>query len=166
VLQNSAIDRVGGRIAFWVERILALGLIAGIVLDFINVVGRYVSGITLVGVDEFELYIVIWIAFLGAVVVTWRGEHLRMDVLSNSCPRLFQKAFMALEMVTMFSVAAFIGLESFWYSEKLFALGAVSDILHVPTWIPHIALGIGFFAIALIVLVRGLEMLRRPGATP
>jgi len=105
VLRNSAIDRVGGRIAFWVERILALGLIAGIGLDFINVVGRYVSGVTLVGVDEFELYIVIWIAFVGAVVVTWRGEHLRMDVLSNACPAAFQKVFLAVEMVTMFSMA-------------------------------------------------------------
>jgi TRAP-type C4-dicarboxylate transport system permease small subunit len=73
---------------------------------------------------------------------------------------------MALEMVTMFSVAVFVGLESFWYSERLFALGAVSDILHVPTWIPHSAVGFGFFAIALIVLVRGLEMLRRPDPTP
>ena len=47
-------------------------------------VGRYVFGFALNGVDEIEIYILIWIAFLGAAVVTWRGLHLRMDVLVNA----------------------------------------------------------------------------------
>ena len=43
-------------------------------------------GFALNGVDEVEIYILIWIAFLGAALVTWRGTHLRMDVLIAACP--------------------------------------------------------------------------------
>ena len=70
----------------WVERVLAVALLAGISLNVINVIGRYLAGFALNGVDEIEIYILIWIAFLGAALVTWRGSHLRMDVLILACP--------------------------------------------------------------------------------
>jgi TRAP-type C4-dicarboxylate transport system permease small subunit len=46
----------------------------------------------------------------------------------------------------------------------MYALGAVSDIAHIPTWIPHSAIAISFTAIALIVLVRGLQRITRTDA--
>lgn len=143
----------------WVERVLAFALIVGIALNFINVVGRYLSGYTLTGGDEIEIYILIWIAFLGAAAITWRHQNLRMDVLMNASPYIVQKAVAVFEMLVLFCVASFVAVQSFRYVERMYALGAVSDIAQIPTWIAHSAIAVSFAAMALIVIVRGLQKL-------
>jgi TRAP-type C4-dicarboxylate transport system permease small subunit len=158
------LEQVADAVAFAVERVLAVALIAGITLNFINVVGRYVSGFTLIGVDEIEIYILIWTAFLGAAVVTWRGQHLRMDVLLNACPSLLKKTVTVVEICVMLAVAVFVTYQSFLYVQRIHALGAVSDIARVPTWFPHSAIFLSFATIALIVVIRMALVLRRRDA--
>jgi C4-dicarboxylate transporter DctQ subunit len=152
-----SIDKPVDALVTWIERGLAIGLLIGIFLIVINVVGRYLAGFALNGVDEIEIYILIWIAFLGAALVTWRHSHLRMDVLIGACPRTVRRVVAIFEMAVMLAVSAFVAWQSFKYVERMYALGAVSDIAHIPTWIPHSAIAISFAAIALIVLVRGLQ---------
>ncbi len=153
---RDAITRAGNRIVGMLEAVLAIALIAGILLDFGNVVGRYTGAFSLLGVDELEIYILIWIAFLGAVAVTWHGQHLRMDVLVQSLPRPLKQVVVAAEIAIAFLVMAFVALQSFQYVGKLFALGSVSDILGIPTWIPHSAVSISLTCMALIVLFQGI----------
>lgn len=155
------VDKVAEAIASALERVLAVALIAGIVLNFINVVGRYLSGYTLIGADEIEIYILIWVAFLGAALVTWRGDHLRMDVLLVVCPTIVRKAVAVAEIGVMLAVTAFVAFQSFRYVERIYALGAVSDIARVPTWFPHSAVFVCFATIALIMLVRCVQRLAR-----
>ena len=162
---RNAIEKGVDALAAAVERVLAVALIVGIALNFINVVGRYLGGFTLTGVDEIEIYILIWIAFLGAAIVTWRGEHLRMDVLINACPPVVRTIVAILETGVMLAVAIFVAVQSFRYVERIYALGAVSDIARIPTWIPHSAIFISFGAIALIVVLRGVRRLTRPPET-
>lgn len=140
-----------------IERVLAIGLLIGIFLNVVNVVGRYLAGFALNGVDEIEIYILIWIAFLGAALVTWRDRHLRMDVLIGACPLAVRRVMALFEMAVMLAVSGFVAWQSLKYVERMYALGAVSDIAHIPTWIPHSAIALSFAAIALIVLVRGLQ---------
>ena len=147
----------------WLERVLAIGLMLGITLNFVNVVGRYVGGYALNGVDEVEIYILIWIAFLGAALVTWRDAHLRMDVLISACPPKVRWLVGLLEMLVMLVVAAFVAWHSFKYVERIYALGAVSDIARIPPWIPHSAIPAGFGAIVLIVLLRGAQRIMPQG---
>lgn len=156
---KSAIERIGNRIAFVVERVLALGLIAAIVLDFVNVAGRYTGGFTILGADEIEIYVLVWIAFLGAVAVTWRRQHLRMDVLYHGSPPFIRKIVAIFELAVMLVVTGFVAIQSFTYVEKLYALGVRSDIVRVPMWIPHLAVGICFAAMAAIVALRGLRLI-------
>ena len=164
--ENSTIERIGDRIIFVAERILALGLIAGISLDFINVVGRYTGGFSVLGIDEIEIYILIWIAFVGAVAITWRQLHLRMDILTGSFSLPVRRIIWAFETLVMLVVTAFVGVQSFFYVSKVFALGSISDIVGLPMWIPHSAVCLSFFAISAIVLVRGVERLRMSNPGP
>lgn len=159
MMQKSALDRAGNRIAAIVERVLALGLVAAIGLDFLNVMGRYSGGFSLIGVDEVEIYILVAMAFLGAAAVTWRQQHLRMDVIVGACPRFIQKGVALFEMAVMLVVAGFVGWQSFAYVRRVFTLGTVSDIAGIPMWIPHAAVSLSFFLIAFIVVVRGLQLL-------
>ena len=157
------LDRAVDMLATAIERVLAVALVVAISLNFINVIGRYLGGFTLTGVDEIEIYVLIWIAFLGAAVVLWRNGHLRMDVLLDACPAAVRKAVFAVETAVLFVVASFAAVESFQYVERIRALGAVSDIAHIPTWIPHSAIFLSFGAMALMVVLRGIRIMRRGG---
>ena len=55
-------------------------------LNFTNVLGRYLFGISLLGSDEVQVFIMVGMTFLGAAVVTRRNLHLRMDVLVRFMP--------------------------------------------------------------------------------
>jgi TRAP-type C4-dicarboxylate transport system permease small subunit len=163
---SGSLDRYVDALVTWIERVLGVLLLVGISLNVINVVGRYLAGFALNGVDEIEIYILIWIAFIGAALVTWRGSHLRMDVLILSCPPAIRWLVGWLEMIVTLVVTSFVAWQSFKYVERIYALGAVSDIAHIPTWIPHSAIAISFTAMALIVLLRGLQRITGSGQTP
>jgi TRAP-type C4-dicarboxylate transport system permease small subunit len=156
------LERAADAVASLLERVLAVALIAGIALNFANVIGRYLFGFALNGVDEIEIYILIAIAFLGAAVVTWRGQHLRMDVLLGTCPVLVQKSVALVEMCVLAGVATFAAVQSFRYVERIYALGAVSDIARIPTWLPHSTVFLGFATMVVIVVIRGAQKLSRP----
>src|SRR5262245_18931718 len=96
-----AVVKGADALATFAERVLALGLLVGISLNFINVIGRYFAGFALNGADEIEIYILIWIAFLGAAAVTWRGLHLRMDVLISNFPGRLRFAVWIFESAVM-----------------------------------------------------------------
>lgn len=152
-----SIDSRVDALVTWIERVLAVGLLVGIFLNAINVVGRYLAGYALNGADEIEIYILIWITFVGAALVSWRGSHLRMDVLIAACPPLVRWLVGLFEMLVMLTVCTFVAWHSFKYVERMYALGAVSDIARIPTWIPHSAVAVGFAAMVLIVLLRGFQ---------
>jgi TRAP-type transport system small permease protein len=168
--QAGWLERVGNAIASTIERGLALALIGGIALNFTNVAGRYLFGFALTGADEIEIYILVCIAFLGAAIVTWRRAHLRMDVLVGACPDILRRGVALLETTVLVVVAAFVTVQSARYVEKMHALGAVSDIAHVPIWMPHSAIVIGFGAMTLIAIVCALRNLigtrRSPSTAP
>ncbi len=82
----SVIDKALDRMARAIELALALAFIVAVLLNFGNVVGRYVFGVSLLASDEVQVFIMVAMTFLGAVVVTRRNEHLRMDVLVQFMP--------------------------------------------------------------------------------
>ena len=53
------IDRVFDRIARIIEVTLALAFIFAVLLNFTNVLGRYLFGISLLGADEVQIFIMI-----------------------------------------------------------------------------------------------------------
>lgn len=144
------IDKLLERLSKALGVVLALLLIAMIVLNFVNVVCRYGFGFSIQGADEVQVFGLVWLTFLGAVVVSWRNQHLRMDVVLVTLPSLVQRVVRLLETFCFMIVGTFIAVHSFSYTSRMFQLGSASDMAGVPTWIPHSAVVIGF---ALMVLV-------------
>lgn len=136
-----------------IERALALAFIAAVCLNFANVVGRYGFGRSIAAADEIQIYIMVFMAFLGAAVVSWRRQHLRMDVLVRFLPRPVQSALRLCEIVLVAAVAGFALVQSWRYSAQMFAIGRTSDIGGIPMWIPHGAVVLGF-ALILVSLFR------------
>jgi TRAP-type C4-dicarboxylate transport system permease small subunit len=145
-----------------IERVLAYAFIAAVGLNFINVVGRYGFGTTILSADELQIYIMVFMTFLGAAVVAWRGQHLRMDVLVNALPAPIRHVARIAELAVIVILAAFVLWNSTYYAMQMFSFGRVSDMARVPMWIPHGVVAVGFGLMALIGCLRLVQILAGP----
>lgn len=141
------------------ENVLAVSLMVAVILNFSNVVTRYGFGFTISFADEIELYILVFVTFLGAAVVSWRRAHLRMDVLVTSLPPSMQRVIQLFEMVVVLGLMIFFSYQSWSYAAKMFALDRRSDIADLPMWIPHSGLCLGFALIAIVALMHLVQAL-------
>ena len=145
-------DKFFESVSFWIERILAIAFAAAVILSFVNVIGRYMFGSTIIWADEIQIYIMIWMAFLGAVVATWRQMHLRMDLLFRMLPPPLRLCVQVLEFAAMIVLAGVVVALSGQYAYNMLVLGRLSDVAQVPMWIPHSGVALGFSLILLMAL--------------
>ncbi len=142
------IERAIERLADALLTGLGLLVIAAVCLNFANVVGRYVFGQALFGADEIQTFMMVWMAFLGAVIVGWRNAHLRMDVLVRGLPRGVQRALRLLELLLLAATATVVAFQSWKFVITMAELDRRSDAANIPMAIPHAAVAIGFTLIA------------------
>jgi TRAP-type C4-dicarboxylate transport system permease small subunit len=159
------IDKLLDRLARIIELVLALAFIAAVLLNFTNVVGRYLFGVSLLGSDEVQVFIMVAMTFLGAVVVTRRDEHLRMDVLARRAPQSVRFALRMIEQALLIVLAGFVLSQSWFYAAQMFRIGRTSDMAGVPMWIPHGTVTLGFALMLLIACWRLVTVTRRREAT-
>ena len=146
------IDKLFDRAARVIELALAVAFLVAIALNFANVIGRYLLGRSILWADEVQIFIMIAMTFIGAVVVTWRRQHLRMDVLAKLLPGPLQTLLKVLELLLMLVLMSFVLFHSFDYTKRMLAIGRTSDTAGVPMWIPHGSVAFGFGLIALVSL--------------
>ncbi len=142
-----------------IERTLAYAFIAAVGLNFINVVGRYGFGSSMLGADELQIYIMVFMTFLGAAVVAWRNRHLRMDVVVAALPEPIRRTVKIAEAFAIVILTTFVLWNSTYYAKQMYVLGRMSDMAHVPMWIPHGAVALGFGLMALIGCLRLVEIM-------
>jgi TRAP-type C4-dicarboxylate transport system permease small subunit len=156
------IDKALDRVARVIELALALAFIFAVLLNFANVVGRYLLGISLIGADEVQIFIMVGMTFLGAAVVTRRNLHLRMDVLVRFFPHPIQLALRIIEQLLLIALAGFVLSQSYFYARQMLRIGRTSDMAGVPMWIPHGLVALGFLLILIYAVCRLLHAGRGP----
>lgn len=158
------IDQAFDRIARAIEVALALAFICAVALNFGNVVGRYVFGVSLLGSDEVQIFIMVGMTFLGAAVVTRRNLHLRMDVLVRFLPSPVQLVLWIVEQLLLIALAVFVLTQSYFYAHRMMRIGRTSDMAGVPMWIPHAMVALGFGLILLVAIWRIVRTSKRDPA--
>jgi TRAP-type C4-dicarboxylate transport system permease small subunit len=164
--ERSLIEKVFDRVARVLELVLAIAFIAAVLLNFTNVVGRYLFGLSLLGSDEVQVFIMVGMTFLGAVIVTHRNMHLRMDVLVRFMPRWLQIALRFAEMLLLIALAGFVLSQSYFYASQMLRIGRTSDMAGVPMWIPHGMVALGFCLILIVAVARLLRPAPQPAPEP
>jgi TRAP-type transport system small permease protein len=152
------VSRALDRLTYWIEQTLAYAFIVAVALNFINVVGRYGFGSTILSADELQIYIMVFMTFLGAAVVAWRNQHLRMDVVVNALPAPARGLVRVAELLTIVVLSGFVLWNSTYYAKQMFVIGRVSDMAGVPMWIPHGTVAVGFGLMALIGCLRLVQI--------
>jgi TRAP-type C4-dicarboxylate transport system permease small subunit len=151
------VSRILDHLTWGLERVLAYAFIGAVSLNFINVIGRYGFGATILSADELQIYIMVFMTFLGAVVVAWRGQHLRMDVVVNAMPAPVRRLVHIAELAAIVILCAFVLWNSTYYAAQMFSFGRVSDMARIPMWIPHGVVAVGFGLMALIGCLRLIQ---------
>src|SRR5262245_2014819 len=163
---HAMIDTVLDRVARVIELVLAIAFILAVVLNFTNVVGRYVFGVALLGSDEVQVFVMVAMTFLGAAVVTRRNQHLRMDVLVRYMPEPVRRMLRIAEQALLIVLAAFVLSQSWFYAGQMLRIGRSSDMAGVPMWIPHGFVALGFALMLLIACWRLVNVAPRRNGGP
>lgn len=141
-----------------IELILSAAFIFAVALNFITAADRYIFKHSIIGSDEVQTYIMVWVTFAGAAVVSWRHRHLRMDVLVSRLPHPVRIALLGLEFALILGLTVVLAKQSFVYAAQMELLDRRSDLASLPMWIPHGALFVGFGLIALLTAWRIVEL--------
>jgi len=146
----------------WLYIVLGVVMLAGVALNLANVIGRYAVGKPIFWAEEVLVVMVIWGVFFGAAVVSWRGDHLNMDLFYARMGRRSRFAINCFIASVMVSICLFIAWQSWTIVQMFHQTDAVSTGAQIPKVIPHSALLVGFLLSALAVIVRWRRWLTEP----
>jgi C4-dicarboxylate transporter DctQ subunit len=141
-------------VASFFSRLLGAALIVAVIINVVNVVARYGFNHAITGADELQIYLMVAMAFLGAVVAHIRRRHLRMDVLTRHFPPQVARLLNGIEALLAIAVCGLMTWVSWTYVVKIFKLGSHSENAGIPMWLPHSVLAISFTLMTLVGLVR------------
>lgn len=134
--------------------LLACAMVGIILLNFANVVGRYLFSAPLPAADEIMTFVMVWGVFLGSGVVTLRGAHLNMDLLLGQLPPRARRVADAASVLLALPLLGFVAYQSIDYLETIGAIGLTSMAAGIPMAWVHLAIPIGFGLMMLAGLAR------------
>ncbi|GAB5468565.1 MAG: hypothetical protein Kilf2KO_15950 [Rhodospirillales bacterium] len=149
------------RLGRWGQLLLGVALLAMVLLNVGNAGGRYLFGRALPGADEILLFAMIWLVFLGGILVTARRRHLRLDLLERLWPGRGQLLQQSLIDLLLAGLCGFLALQSLAVVERLGGIGQTSMAAGLPMAWVHGGLLVGLALTALVALLQGLAGLLR-----
>lgn len=141
-----------------VRKLLGALLIAMVLLNVANAAGRYLFGKAIAGSDELLVFAMVWLVFLGAVLVTARQGHLGFDIAARLLTGGPQRLLHSVRHLVVAALAGYVALQSWAVLQKLIKVDQSSMALGVPMAIPHAAVLVSF----LLILVFSLRAALRP----
>lgn len=155
------------RVAGVAQKVLGGALMVCVLLNFANVVARYAFNKAIFGIEEVQVYIVVAICFLGAVLVTFRHGHLRMDALVHRFSERTARIVTRVESALVVALVSFVCIQSARFTWRMIQIGRKSDLMEIPMWVPHGSVTLGLFMIAALCawrLLPGRDAPSQPAA--
>jgi C4-dicarboxylate transporter DctQ subunit len=138
---------------------MGLLLLFAILVNFANVVGRYIFLRPLVWGEEVVLYATIWTVFIGVAVVAWRNAHLRMDVLYELFPPPVKRAVAILTALVTLWLCGMMIYIAMRVITLLQANNQRSPAAGIPVFLIYYAIPVGFALTAVVAFVHLLGYL-------
>lgn len=145
------LEAIGAALNRGLRWLLGTVLIAAVLINLANVVGRYVFSRPIQATDEILVYLFVYCVFLGAVLVSWEGRQLRMDAVSAVLPAPARAALNALALALFVAMALFVIAQSMSFLARINQVGLKSVATGLPMVVPHAAIPLGFGLMLLAV---------------
>lgn len=151
-LENASIARLRRTIYHLEGGLLVAILLAMILLAVIQILLRNTTGAGIVWNEAVVRVLVLWVAFLGAMIGSRKGEHISIELVSHYLPPLYQRSIRLIVGVIsslLCLLAAWVCLQFVLseYHEQTVAFAGI------PAWICQLILPVGFFTIGLRLLL-------------
>ena len=161
-----AVDRIGDGLANFCLAVAGAALICIVAINGANVVARYALNKPFSWAEELMLFLMILSVFAGAIAVTWRNLHIRIDTFVDRMPPAARSAALIAGSLISIAVLAVVTHSSANIVSLLRTLDQRSDALDAPSWVPQSFVSIGLGTIALIIAVKLLMSFLPAGAPP
>lgn len=144
--------------------IAGLALLCIVVINGANVVARYIFGSPFSWAEELMLWLMILGVFTGALAVTWRNLHIRIDTFVERWPPPARRAAFTVSSLVCIGVMGTVMWWGFDVVSLLQEMDQRSDALRFPIWVPQSFVPIGLGLMCLIIAIKLL--MSRFGKTP
>ena len=134
--------------------IIGMAILIGIAINFANVIGRYAFLEPIIWAEEIMIYIMVWTVFIGSVLVSYEGQHLKMDFFSIMLPSPYKEIINFVATIAVLLVCIYVIPNNWTVVELMFRNDQRSVVAEVPMVIPHFALLLGFILIFIAIIVR------------
>jgi TRAP-type C4-dicarboxylate transport system permease small subunit len=137
-----------------IRAVLGALILAGVGINFANVVGRYVFLKPIIWAEEILVFIMVWCVMLGATLVTWENQHLRMDAVYHLASPRVRRWLNLLSTLAFLVAAVFLLVQSVRVVAVIAGTGQRSVVAEIPMVIPYGAIPLSFGLIVLALLLR------------
>lgn len=150
----SAIKRFVAALSGFAAWVATIALLAGVTLNFVNVVGRYAFNAPISWAEETMLFLMIGGVFLSAGVVAWESSHIRVEILVDLLPRRSRTGARAFAHVAEAATAIALVVVTVPVVYKLYTFKQMAEAAEIPVWIPQATIPLGFALLALVAVLR------------
>jgi len=150
------VERLARLLKHVLTALIALLMGAMVLLNVANVVGRRLFGQSIPAADELLTFSMVWLVFVGVILVTGDDRHLRFDIAVRLLPQRAYALLTALLDLALAALAAYVSVQSYAFLDKLAGINQRSMAAGIPMVYPHAAVLVGLAGTALLAGVRGL----------
>ena len=143
-----------------VRMLIAGLLVASVLLNLANVVGRKFLHAPISGAEEVMNFLMVAVVFFGAGVVAFDGTHINMEILIERFPPRLRNAFKVFAQLAAIAVAAAIVWLGVPIVQHLAQFDERSQAANVPLYIPQAAVPVGLGLLALGAIARIVKLVQ------
>lgn len=136
-----------------IRAFLGVLLLLSVVLICANAFGRYALTKPIIWAEEVLGYTLVWMVYLGAVLVTFDDTHLKMDLLTKSATGAW-KRFLDLAAALFFVACG--GLIIYQSFTSIASFTHTSLVAGLPMNVVHVVVPVAFALMIVAVLTRAI----------
>src|SRR5690606_67233 len=129
---SGTLSRIVDGFMFLLAQAASICFAAALILNFANVVGRYVFHAPIFWAEEVTIILIIWAVCLMSFRLTLRGEHLVTDILRPYLPVSMQKVLVTMTTLLGMVLSIFIVFYAFKVVDLVHRMGQVTVVAELP----------------------------------
>lgn len=129
-------------------------MIAIVTINGANVAGRYFFASPISWAEESMLYLMILVVFTAVASVTWRGSHIKIELLLEHVSPALRRVATFVSAALTVGICSIVAFSSYEVVSQLCAFDQRSDAMEFPIWIAQSAVLAGLLLIAAMTVLR------------
>jgi TRAP-type C4-dicarboxylate transport system permease small subunit len=150
---QSVVDLILGLL----RALLGVMLLVSVVLICANAFGRYVLLSPIIWAEEVLGYGLVWMVYLGTVLVTATDQHLRMDLVVQLVGERWRVLLHLLGNIVFIAVGVLIVYQAFFTISEF---THHSQVANLPMDVVHTVIPVSFVAIVILLVVQSIQDIR------